>query len=112
MAETQIDVSLKSGEFAPGLNDYVISLEKLLMNQLASQHQQAMANQSRIAEYYNMFKFNLEQERIKKAQIEQQEKIQQFHQKMLLNQMLQRTNPMVSHPIRIFVGESENDGES
>ena len=68
---------------------------KLLMNQLQQQHAM-MANQSRLAEYYNMLKFNMEQERLKKAQIEQQEKLQQFHQKMLLNSMLQRQNPMVS----------------
>lgn len=67
---------------------------KLLMNQLQQQHA-IMANQSRLAEYYNMLKFNMEQERLKKAQIEQQEKLQQFHQKMLLNSMLQRQNPMV-----------------
>ena len=65
------------------------------MNQLQQQHAM-MANQSRLAEYYNMLKFNMEQERLKKAQIEQQEKLQQFHQKMLLNSMLQRQNPMVS----------------
>ena len=67
---------------------------KLLMSQLQQQHAM-MANQSRLTEYYNMLKFNMEQERLKKAQIEQQEKLQQFHQKMLINTMLQRSNPMV-----------------
>ena len=64
------------------------------MSQLQQQHAM-MANQSRLTEYYNMLKFNMEQERLKKAQIEQQEKLQQFHQKMLINTMLQRSNPMV-----------------
>ena len=64
------------------------------MSQLQQQHAM-MANQSRLNEYYSMLKFNMEQERLKKAQIEQQEKLQQFHQKMLINSMLQRSNPMV-----------------